>query len=299
MLTNRAKQRLESGKVALGVNCGMGAPFLAEVLARAGFDWVMVDNQHGMWDRQSSSLAMMGVRAGGSTPVVRAPENDYYAIGRLLDEGALGVIVPMVDNREEAERVVQACRYPPIGSRSDGVSGASVYGPSYRERANDEILVAIQLESREAIENADAIMSVEGIDACWLGPADLANSHWPRAQHARARRGGERDDRGLQAPREGRGNRRGQRGAGGEVGGGRLHLRQRRRRQDLCGNQRGGGVQRPGELAGVARYGTHRFIDQSRQGQAAPRRGGPGRRQSRSAARTLWSCSRGRDSTGC
>ena len=176
MLSNRAKQRLESGKVALGVSCGMGAPFLAEVLARAGFDWVMIDNQHGMWDRQSTSLAMMGVRAGGSTPMVRAPENDYYAIGRLLDEGALGVIVPMVENRAEAERVVQACRYPPVGGRSDGVSGASVYGPSYRERANDEILVAIQLESREAIDNADAIMSVEGIDACWLGPADLANS---------------------------------------------------------------------------------------------------------------------------
>ena len=97
MLSNRAKQRITSGQVALGVSCGLGAPFLAEVLARAGFDWVMIDNQHGMWDRQSTSLAMMGVRAGGSTPMVRAPENDYYAIGRLLDEGALGVIVPMVE----------------------------------------------------------------------------------------------------------------------------------------------------------------------------------------------------------
>ena len=209
MLTNRAKQRLQSGKVALGVNCGMGAPFLAEVLARAGFDWVMIDNQHGMWDRQSTSLAMMGVRAGGSTPMVRAPENDYYAIGRLLDEGALGVIVPMVENRDEAERVVQACRYPPVGSRSDGVSGASVYGPSYRERANDEILVAIQLESREAIENADAIMSVDGhrrLLARAGRPGELARS---RTQHARARRGGERDDRGLQAARKGRGHRGG------------------------------------------------------------------------------------------
>ena len=176
MLNNRAKQRITSGQVALGVSCGLGAPYIAEVLAGAGFDWVLIDNQHGMWDRQSSALAMMGVRAGGSTAVVRAPENDYYAIGRLLDEGALGVIVPMVENRAEAEQVVRASRYPPVGGRSDGVSGAGVYGPSYREQANDEILVAIQLESRTAIDNADEIMSVEGVDACWLGPADLANS---------------------------------------------------------------------------------------------------------------------------
>ena len=137
---------------------------------------MLIDNQHGMWDRLSSALAFMGVRAGGSVPITRAPENDYYAIGRLLDEGALGLIVPMVENREEAERVAFAARYPPVGGRSDGVSGAGVYGPSYRQEANDQLLVAIQLESPGAIANADEIMSVEGIDACWLGPADLANS---------------------------------------------------------------------------------------------------------------------------
>ena len=176
MIRNTVKQRIRDGKVSLGVSCGLGAPFIAEVLARAGFDWVPIDNQHGMWDRQSSALAFMGVRAGGSIPIARAPENDYYAIGRLLDEGALGLIVPLVENREEAERVAFAARYPPIGGRSDGVSGAGVYGPSYRREANDQLLVAIQLESETAIANADEIMSVEGIDACWLGPSDLANS---------------------------------------------------------------------------------------------------------------------------
>ena len=176
MISNVAKQRIKDNKVALGVTCGLGAPFIAEVLALAGFDWVLIDNQHGMWDRQSSAMAFMGVRAGGSIPITRVPENDYYAIGRLLDEGALGIIVPLVEDREQAEQVVFAARYPPHGGRSEGVSGAGVYGPTYRSCANDEILVAIQLESAQAIANADAIMSVEGIDACWLGPNDLANS---------------------------------------------------------------------------------------------------------------------------
>ncbi|HCU72740.1 MAG: hypothetical protein CL790_07560 [Chloroflexi bacterium] len=176
MITNTAKQRMQDGKVALGAVTGLGAPFTAELLARMGFDWVLIDNQHGSWDRYSSMLGFMAVRAGGSIPIVRVPENDYYAIGRLLDEGALGVIVPMVDNPDEAERVAFASRYPPAGGRSVGAGGASAYEPGYGERFNDEVFVAIQLESRESIERADDIMAVDGIDGCWLGPADLANS---------------------------------------------------------------------------------------------------------------------------
>ena len=176
VITNTAKQRMEQGKVALGAGCGLGVPFPAEMLASMGFDWVLIDNQHGSWDRYSSMLAFMAVRAGGSIPVARALVNRYDEIGRLLDEGALGIIVPMVDTVEQAEAAAFASRFPPAGGRSNGAGGASVYGPDYIESFNDQAFVAIQLESKEAIENADDIMAVDGIDGCWLGPADLANS---------------------------------------------------------------------------------------------------------------------------
>ena len=176
MITNTAKQKMREGKVALGAGCGLGAPFVAELLALQGFDWILIDNQHGTWDRHSSSLAFMGVRAGGSIPITRVPENDYYAIGRLLDEGALGVIVPMVENQEDAEKVAFASLYPPDGGRSVGTAGASAYGADYMAKYNDEAFVAIQIESRGAVERAEEIMAVDGIDGCWLGPGDLANS---------------------------------------------------------------------------------------------------------------------------
>ena len=176
MLTNTAKQKLQAGKIALGASASIGSQASAEQLALAGFDWINIDNQHGSWDRQSSSLAFMAVRAGGSIPMTRVPQNDFYAIARLLDEGALGIIVPMVEDAEDAERVAFAARYPPAGGRSVGFSGAAAYGDDYVDRFNDEVLVAIQLESGNAIANADEIMAVEGIDACWLGPGDLALS---------------------------------------------------------------------------------------------------------------------------
>ena len=175
-MINTCKQRLKEGKVALGVQASLGAPFSAELLAHQGYDWVLVDNQHGSWDRQSSSLAFMACRAGGATPITRVPQNDFYAIGRLLDEGPLGIIVPMVENQEEAEKVAFAAHYPPVGGRSIGITGAMAWGPDYLDWINDELLVMIQIESRGAVERAEEIMAVDGIDGCWLGPADLAAS---------------------------------------------------------------------------------------------------------------------------
>ena len=175
-MVNTCKQRLKGGKVALGTQAALGAPFSAELLALQGYDWVLIDNQHGSWDRQSSSLAFMACRAGGATPFARVPQNDFYAIGRLLDEGALGIIVPMVENQEDAERAAFAARFPPVGGRSIGMAGAMAYGPDYMDWINDELLVMIQIESRGAVEQAEEIMAVDGIDGCWLGPNDLAAS---------------------------------------------------------------------------------------------------------------------------
>ena len=176
MMTNKVKQMLNRGQVALGGGAGLGSAVTPELIGMAGFDWVLTDNQHGSWDRYSSSLAFMSTRAGGAIPITRVQENDHYAIGRLLDEGALGIIVPMVNTRKDAEAAAFACRYPPLGGRSVGTAGAQAYGADYMEKANDEILCIIQLETKVSIQNAEAIMSVDGVDGCWLGPGDLALS---------------------------------------------------------------------------------------------------------------------------
>ena len=189
MVTNTVKQKLLRGELGLGVECALGLPLLAEVLARQGFDWVHVDGQHGSWHRQTFAQAFTAVRAGGATPIARAPHNDYYAIGQLLDEGALGIIVPLVHTAEEAERAQHACRLPPQGGRSMGFLGAAALGSDYLDRINDEVLLAVQIESAAGVENAEAIMAVEGIDACWIGPWDLSKSigHLPNTpQHDEA-----------------------------------------------------------------------------------------------------------------
>lgn len=178
-LTNPLKAKLLRGEVALGAGStlGGGSPGIIELLARQGFDWVLIDNQHGTWDRASTSMAFMAARAGGAIAIPRVLSSEFTAIGRLLDEGCLGVIVPMVDTPEQAEQVAQACRYPPIGQRSIGAAGAlPAYGLDYMAHIDDELLVIVQIESKQAAEAADEIMAVDGIDGTWVGPGDLAAS---------------------------------------------------------------------------------------------------------------------------
>ena len=176
MVTNRVRELLDRGEVALGVECAFGEPLIAELLAAQGFDWVMLDGQHGTWQRQSFAHGFMGVRAGGATPFARVPQNEYFAIGHVLDEGALGIVVPMVETAAEAARASQASRFPPRGRRSQGRGGALAYGPDYQARINDELVVAVQIETATGLENADEIMATDGIDACWVGPGDLSVS---------------------------------------------------------------------------------------------------------------------------
>ena len=176
MIANKVRGLLRRNELALGIECGVGDPLLAELMAAQGFDWVLLDGQHGTWQRQSFALGFMGVRAGGATPFARVAQNEYFAIGHLLDEGALGIVVPLVENAEEAERVRDASRLPPRGARSVGYGGATAYGPDYLDSIDDELVVAIQIESARGVENADEIMATEGIDACWVGPGDLSRS---------------------------------------------------------------------------------------------------------------------------
>jgi len=176
MKINETKRRLLAGEPALGITVVMGSPLAAKAASLAGFDFVMVDNQHGNWGDDSNQAAFDAIAMGSAMPAIRVAGNDYYRIGRALDRGALGIIVPMVNTAEDARKAARAARYPPDGGRSFGPFGVSHLGDDYGERANEEIYLAVQIETWEAVENAEAILSVEGIDGCWVGPADLGLS---------------------------------------------------------------------------------------------------------------------------
>ena len=176
MRINEAKRRLLAGESVIGIGLGLGSPLAGELLSLAGFDFILVDNQHGAWDDNSSMLAYRSICYGQATPMIRVQENNYYTIGRALDRGALGIIVPMVNTAEEARAAAHAVRFPPRGGRSIGPFGTAFHGPDYVQEINDQVYLAVQIESATAVENADDILSVEGVDGCWCGPGDMGLS---------------------------------------------------------------------------------------------------------------------------
>ena len=193
MKINLAKQKMLRGEPAFGFSAKLGSPVAAELLSRSGVDFVMLDGQHGSWDQGSLIQGLQAVCAGPAMPFARVAYNSYTLIGQLLDAGALGLIIPMVDTAEQARAAAQACRYLPVGERSFGWGRALAYGDDYTDWINEQIFVAVQIESAAAVENAEAIMAVPGIDGCMVGPNDLALSLGfhpreipQRAEHARA-----------------------------------------------------------------------------------------------------------------
>lgn len=176
MLINSAKEKMLRGEPAFGYSLGLGSPLAAELLARSGIDWVLLETQHGSWGHDGAIAALVAITGGTATPIARVAKNDYFLIGKLLDQGALGIIVPMVENREDAKRAADACRLPPRGTRSWGVGRARVLGDDYFDAIDEQVFVAVQIESIAAVEQAEAIMATPGIDGCWAGPADLALS---------------------------------------------------------------------------------------------------------------------------
>lgn len=175
MRPNLTKQRLAQGKPALGVVCTSGSSLLAQSYSRAGFDFVLVDCQHGAWELNDVMDAFAKISLGPATPVARVPRNDFYDIGRLLDRGAMGIVVPMVNTREQAEAAAFAMRYPPRGGRSMGAFSVDYYeAPNYVTWADDQVFLAVQIETATGLQNVDEIIAVEGVDGCWVGPNDLA-----------------------------------------------------------------------------------------------------------------------------
>ncbi|MFW5866777.1 MAG: HpcH/HpaI aldolase family protein [Armatimonadota bacterium] len=176
MMKNTPLEKVRAGEPTFGLTAGTGSALIAEILARSGVDWVWIDEQHGPWGRESMYHAIQVVGLAGCAPIVRAGSNEFFRIGRALDAGALGVIVPMVNSVEEAEAAVHAAKYPPRGGRSSGGVRLRFLGDDYRETANDNTLVALMIETVEAVEAVPEIAAVDGVDCLFIGPGDLSVS---------------------------------------------------------------------------------------------------------------------------
>ena len=175
MRPNGIREVWSAGRPALGAWLMIPSAFSAEIIAHAGYDWVCVDMQHGVIDYAQMVTMLQAVSSTAVTPLVRVPWNEPGIIGKSLDAGARGVIIPMVNSRADAEHAVRACRYAPTGARSYGPVRANYYaGFDYFAHANDDVLCIVMVETREAVAQVDEILSVPGIDAVYVGPADLS-----------------------------------------------------------------------------------------------------------------------------
>ena len=169
------RERWAAGETAVGAWLTIPNAFSAEIVARCDFDYVCVDTQHGFNDHDETWKMLQAVNLGSATPVVRVLQNEAGLIGKSLDAGARGIVVPMVNTRAQAEAAVRSCRYAPDGVRSYGPSRAlRQEGPDYYVHANADVAVIPMIETAEAIENLDDILSVPGVDAAYVGPSDLS-----------------------------------------------------------------------------------------------------------------------------
>lgn len=164
----------EGGAVVRGAWCSSPSSVVAEAISTAGYDYVCVDMQHGAVDYSDAVPMLQAISGQGSTPIVRVPANDAATIGKVLDAGALGVVVPLVNDAEEAARAVAACRYPPLGGRSFGPVRASTVTGSREIEDLNQVVVAVMVETRDGLDNVREIAGTPGLDAIYVGPADLA-----------------------------------------------------------------------------------------------------------------------------
>jgi 4-hydroxy-2-oxoheptanedioate aldolase len=179
-MANAFKQALAERRAQVGLWLSMAEPYPAEMCATAGFQWLLIDNEHAPNDVRSTLAQLQAVAPYGAHPVVRAVNGDTHRIKQLLDIGAQTLLVPMVDTPEQARALVAATRYPPEGVRGVGAAVARVsrWGQraDYVQLANDEVCLLVQAETVTALQNLDAICAVDGVDGVFIGPADLAAS---------------------------------------------------------------------------------------------------------------------------
>jgi 4-hydroxy-2-oxoheptanedioate aldolase len=175
MRENLALAKWRRGEASVGGWLSLANVHSAELMANAGFDWLVVDLQHGLIDYGDITRMLPAISTTQTTPLVRVTSNNPPEIMKVLDAGAMGVIVPMVNNRTEAEAAISACRYPPVGTRSFGPTRAALYGGAgYAAEANDHIACIVMVETPEGLEQVESIASTPGLDGIYIGPSDLA-----------------------------------------------------------------------------------------------------------------------------
>lgn len=179
MRSNAVLARLKRGESTLGCFVGLGSPNVVELLGHSGVDWLVLETEHNGLDAAEVEHLVRAAETTAAVPIVRVPSAAQVSIQRALDLGGMGVMVPLVRTVTEVEAIVCATRYPPRGSRSFGPLRASHYGldnADYLAHANENMLVALIVETREALENIDAIAAVPGVDVLYLGLFDLCLS---------------------------------------------------------------------------------------------------------------------------
>lgn len=177
MKKNPVKAALRDGRPQVGTWLSLGSVTATRMMARVGFPWLTVDIEHSPIDWSEAAVLFGAIADAGCVPLARVPRGDHDLIKRVLDAGAFGIVVPMVNTVEEAEVAIAAAKYPPVGDRSLGGSlhalNFDASAADYYKHANDEILVILQTESPEGVDNAEAIYSLPGLDAIFVGPVDL------------------------------------------------------------------------------------------------------------------------------
>jgi 2-dehydro-3-deoxyglucarate aldolase len=179
MNEKKVKKSISGKQITLGSWIQIPNVFTTEIIARSGFDWLAIDLEHGLIDLETAFRLIQVIDCSGVIPLVRLHTNDDTTIRRVMDAGAGGVIVPMINTAEEAQRVVNAVKYPPLGKRSFGLGRAHNFGITFEEyirEVNDTSIVVVQIEHIDALKNLDKILKVPGIDAMIIGPYDLSGS---------------------------------------------------------------------------------------------------------------------------
>ena len=173
------KQKLQNRELTIGSWITLGHPSIAEIMAKAGYDWLTVDMEHSAITLHQAQQLIQVIELCGCVPLVRVGDNDPNLIKRVMDAGAHGVIVPMVNTSEDAKQAVASVKYPPYGFRGVGLARAQGYGASfeeYKQWNDNESIVIVQIEHIKAVENLEEIIAVDGVDGFIIGPYDLSGS---------------------------------------------------------------------------------------------------------------------------
>jgi 4-hydroxy-2-oxoheptanedioate aldolase len=173
---NAFKRALHAGRAQIGLWSSLSSNYTVEVIAGAGFDWILLDSEHSPADIENLLTQLQAAAPYATHPVVRVPWNDMVTMKRVLDIGTQSLLIPYVSSKEEAQKAVSYTRYPPVGVRGvAGTTRATRFGrvPEYAKRAHEEICVLVQVETQGALDNIEAICGIDGVDGVFIGPADL------------------------------------------------------------------------------------------------------------------------------